>query len=301
MPSLLASEGVAFSYDASIYFSFADSYYIDNNPAGSGISIDPDLGVITGTPTSNASESSPFTLIVIATNNDGTAQGSLGVVIDPLTPPVLISSFPDLQKKVDDAVLVTFSDYFSGADTYEVTGRPAGSGLIVSESNITGTFTASDSDASPYYITVTATNSDGSTSDTFRIDSLTAPSTTTPINDPVLHVDKFYGDPYKAYTDFEGDNWTRFQFYEEGVAFDLGNIKKLTVTLTDSSGTEYTKSSDVNGNLFNLLVGGGKADVRIGQIGAPIGLYYCDLFYFDSTHLKGVRFTAKRSIIIEVR
>jgi len=302
IPSLLIKEGEAFTYDISSYFSLVDSYAILGEPVGSAITINADTGVISGTPNGVDLAASPFTITVIATNSDGTAQGAMGVQVSALSLPVLTQSLPDLSLAVGDAVNISFSNYFSGATSYTVVGRPAGSGLIVGASDITGVFNTSDSDAAPYFLTVTATNSDGSISDTFRIESVSAPSETTPITDPVLQVDKFYGDRFRAFTDYDGDNWTRFQFYEEGVAFALDNATDVSVTLKNiSTGTTYTASSSLDSSYFNLLVGSGKLDVRLGRVGAPVGLYECDVYYYDVTHQNGVRWTAKRSILVEIK
>lgn len=169
IPSLLIKEGEAFTYDISSYFSLVDSYAVLGEPVGSAIAINADTGVISGTPNGVDLAASPFTITVIATNSDGTAQGAMGVQVSALSLPVLTSTIPNVTANVGDTVTVDLANYFTGADSYAIFSVPTSSGLSLSGSVISGVLNSVDFNASPYPVGVSAINTDGSTNTAFSI------------------------------------------------------------------------------------------------------------------------------------
>ena len=112
--------------------------------------------------------------MILGVYSDLGIYGASGVPV----PPALDSPLPDLDLSEGEAVNIQLGTYFSGAVSYGVTGLPAGSGLAFSDSVISGTANTSDSAASPFTLTVTATNADGSVSDAFitEVTDTTAPA-----------------------------------------------------------------------------------------------------------------------------
>ena len=106
-----------------------------------------------------------------ATNSVGSgASASFSFTTDrTLVPPTVSTALPDLNLSEGDTVSINLASFFADAVSYGVTGLPAGSGLSFSGSVISGTANTSDSDASPFTLTVTATNADGSESDSFGV------------------------------------------------------------------------------------------------------------------------------------
>jgi hypothetical protein len=89
----------------------------------------------------------------------------------PVTPepPTLDLALPDLNLSETEAISINLDSYFTGATSYTVSGFPAGSGLSLSGDTISGNATASDTGASPFTLTVTAINGDGSIQDSFGL------------------------------------------------------------------------------------------------------------------------------------
>ena len=106
-----------------------------------------------------------------ATNSVGSgASASFSFTTDRIpVPPTVSTALPDLNLSEGEAVSINLGNYFAGAVSYGVTGFPVGSGLAFSDSVISGTANTSDSAASPFTLTVTATNADGSVSDAFGL------------------------------------------------------------------------------------------------------------------------------------
>jgi len=106
-----------------------------------------------------------------ATNSIGSgASASFSFTTDRIpVPPTVSTALPDLNLSEGEAVSINLGNYFAGAVSYGVTGFPAGSGLAFSDNVISGTANTSDSAASPFTLTVTATNADGSESDAFAV------------------------------------------------------------------------------------------------------------------------------------
>lgn len=76
---------------------------------------------------------------------------------------------PDLSLGETDAVSIDLDNYFSGASSYTLTGIPTDSGLSFSGSALSGNVNKDDVSASPFTLTATATNDDGSINDAFSV------------------------------------------------------------------------------------------------------------------------------------
>jgi len=97
-----------------------------------------------------------------ATNSVGSgASASFAFTTDRIpVPPTVSTALPDLNLSEGEAVSINLDSYFAGAVSYSATGLP--SGLTLSGSVISGTAQAGSAT-----VTVTATNADGSISDSF--------------------------------------------------------------------------------------------------------------------------------------
>jgi len=94
---------------------------------------------------------------------------NLGIYTAAQIPPALTVTLPNLSLSIGNSVNIDLDGYFSDATSYSLTGRPAGSGLILAGRVITGTVNAADRAAFPVRLTVTAINIYGSVSDSFAI------------------------------------------------------------------------------------------------------------------------------------
>lgn len=83
--------------------------------------------------------------------------------------PVLDLPIEDVSATEGDQITINLDGYFTGADSYAVTGLPAGTGLSLSNGTLSGTLSASDASASPFVVSVTAQNSAGSVTDAFTM------------------------------------------------------------------------------------------------------------------------------------
>ncbi|MFO0825009.1 MAG: DUF4214 domain-containing protein [Gemmataceae bacterium] len=123
-----------------------------------GLSINATTGRITGTISSGASTSSPYTVKVTATN--GTNQGS-ATFTWTVNPPAPTITVPATQQNVNGAVVsgvtVTATGTGSGAITYSASNLPSGLTINSTTGVISGTISNTGSNTSPYKVTVSAT------------------------------------------------------------------------------------------------------------------------------------------------
>ena len=108
------------------------------------------------------------------------------------------------------------------------------------------------------------------------------------------------GRPYRVKVKDGASNWTQINLYNDGSPHILNNYTELKVSLSDGVNTYEADSANVP-LVFDASPGGGKFNVRLGKVSAPVGLYYLDVYYKDLTHPDYVMFTAERSLIVEVR
>ena len=94
------------------------------------------------------------------------------VVLTSATAPTLDSAVPDQSFTEGDTVNLDLSAYFAGTvASYSITGLPASTGLSFNTSTgmLSGTANSNDTAASPFNLTVTASNTEGSANDTFAV------------------------------------------------------------------------------------------------------------------------------------
>lgn len=99
----------------------------------------------------------------------GDKQSALSATTRAAVLPTQDVVIPDLSLGETDAVSIDLNNYFSGANSYSLTGIPAGSGLSFSGSVLSGNVNKDDIAASPYTLTATAFSADGSIQDVFEV------------------------------------------------------------------------------------------------------------------------------------
>lgn len=167
-------------------------------------------------------------------------QTNLGIVttIDAYTPsdppvgaPTLVSPIPDQTGTQGSAFSLTFSSYFTGATSYSVSGLPGSSGLSESSDGVlSGTPAAADVSASPYALTLRATNAGGNTDDIAAFTFSSSSGTT--------HVSGDVGDSTKTTIDCD--------------TFDGGVDPGDTIELTSGS-RGAVEIRDCHGNASNPI------------------------------------------------
>ena len=157
--------GVAFSYQVTA----------SNNPTGfgatglpTGLSIDPNSGIISGIPTDAGSS----TVTVTATNGSGTGSFSLTITINPGLP--VITSATSATGQVGSAFSYQIVAS-GGASSFAASGLPTGLSVDPVAGLVSGTPTAAGTSS----VTLTATNSVGSATATLALTILSAPPSLT--------------------------------------------------------------------------------------------------------------------------
>lgn len=198
-------------------------------------------------------------------------QTNIGIVttIDAYTPsdpppgaPTLLTSIPDQTGTQGSAFSLTFSTYFSGAASYSVIGLPGSSGLSESSDGVlSGTPAAADVSASPYPLTLRATNAGGNTDELVNFSFSSSSGTT--------HVSGDVGDSTKTTIDCD--------------TFDGGVAPGDTIELTSGS-RGAVEIRDCNGNASNpIRVRKSASATRLTITGGGGG---ADAFLVrDSTHV----------------
>ena len=168
-----ASDGQAFSLDLS--GNFSDAVDMDTPLVFSATGLPVNLsisagGVISGTIDSSASQGGPnsdgvYPVVVTVTDNDGgTATDSFDITVTNVAPTnsgIADQTATDGEViSLDAATVGGFADGDSDALTFSVSGLPASLSMDAA-GLITGTLTASDSQNSPYNVSVTADDGEG--------------------------------------------------------------------------------------------------------------------------------------------
>lgn len=105
--------------------------------------------------------------------NDGTGVGS-SATISFIVLPSVTNPFVDLIRTEGQLLQLEVDSNIQDATTITVTGIPSGSGLAYSNGILSGNLNSVDKANSPYTLTVTATNENGNTVDTFTVTTLVA-------------------------------------------------------------------------------------------------------------------------------
>ena len=127
-----------------------------------GLAIDPSTGLISGTIQAGDAANGPYVVTVTFTDADGSAgQTFLWNVTDP----VMVTAPADQSGVEGGAVALPMAgvDANGAALAWTATGLPAGLAINAGSGVISGIPTAGDAVAGPYVVTVTATDSGGST------------------------------------------------------------------------------------------------------------------------------------------
>src|SRR5438874_2193739 len=151
--------GVAFSYQITATNS-PTSFNATGLPAG--LTVNTTNGLISGTPTTAGT----YSVTISGTNGSGTGNATLTLTIKP-PPPVITSSLT-----ATGQVGVAFSYSITATNnptSYNATGLPAGLSVNTTTGVISGTPAAGTDTASPYSVTISATNSGGTRSATLTL------------------------------------------------------------------------------------------------------------------------------------
>ena len=173
--------GVPFSDGIAATGAPAPTYSVTAGTLPDGLSLDPQTGAITGTPTT----AGPYDFTVTATNSVGSSSVRLTGTVEA-APELPDTSVPVFVDDVIDALVVgvPFSDGIAAtgepAPTYSVTAGSLPDGLSLDPN--TGAITGTPTTAGPYDFTVTADNGIGSLS--VRLTGTVEPDPTVPVAIP---------------------------------------------------------------------------------------------------------------------
>jgi putative Ig domain-containing protein len=139
------------------------TYSASGLPAG--LSINTSTGEISGTVSSTAGASSPYSSSVTASDGQGSdTENFTWTVTDPTTPVVTAPGDKSNNEGASVNLQISASDGDNDTLTYSASGLPPGLAINASTGAITGTISAGAASNSPYSSSVTA--GDGSSSDT---------------------------------------------------------------------------------------------------------------------------------------
>ncbi len=151
----------------------AGDLYFGATGLPAGLTINSTTGLISGTLAYTDAETQGGTYTVTATAYDGGNSSSASTtftwtVLDTTPAPVLPNPGNQVNSEGDAVSLVMGASAPDGLPlTYSATGLPAGLSLNTSTGVISGVIAANAGGSSPYNVTVTATDADGSTSQSF--------------------------------------------------------------------------------------------------------------------------------------
>jgi hypothetical protein len=165
-----AGDIVSVSVSATDSDNYALTYSATGLPAG--LSLDSNSGVISGTIADNAGQATPYSVTITATDSSAPESTSQTFNWTVSAPSMTLYSPGDQTNLGGDIVSVSFSatDSDNYPLTYSATGLPAGLSLDSNSGVISGTIADNAGQATPYSVTITATDSSApeSTSQTFN-------------------------------------------------------------------------------------------------------------------------------------
>ena len=154
--------------------SASDGYALTYNVTGlpPGLIFDPNSGIITGTIANNAASASPYVVTITATDASSGVSATQTLPWS-VNPPIVSLIAPSDQTNLagDQVYVVPSASASDGyALTYNVTGLPPGLTFDPNSGIITGTLANNAASASPYVVTITATDASSgiSASQTFN-------------------------------------------------------------------------------------------------------------------------------------
>jgi len=141
----------------------------------SGLVIDPETGVITGTLLSGTSADGPYVVAITATDAAGASVTTEFVWEVENVDPVIVSPLPAIAANDGEAVTIPTASNFGDTDgddlTFSATGLPEGLMIDPETGVISGTISGSSSVDGPYEVTVTVSDPEGGeVSSTFTLD-----------------------------------------------------------------------------------------------------------------------------------
>ena len=219
----VGTQGLAFGpLDISGNFSDPDGdvlrFGVTGLPVSSGLSIDTNTGVLSGTPTNADALASPIAVTIIASDNAESATDTFELLVNNINDaPVLI--MPIANQNATEATpfgpldtSVNFSDPDGDILQFSVIGLPVGSGLSMNTNTgvLSGTPTNADALASPISVTITAADAQPlSVSDTVMLAVTNVnddPFVVAAIGDQIVNEDALLAlDVSGAFDDIDGD------------------------------------------------------------------------------------------------
>lgn len=242
----IGDDGTTASLDVSTAFDDPDGDTLTFGATGlpPGLNIDTATGLITGTIDNSASLTSPFTVVITASDGTGNVTDTFEWTVSNPAPQVA-SPTPD-QSDLDNAPVslnagAAFVDPDGDALSFTATGLPAGLSIDPASGLISGTIDNSASQFAPYTVIVTANDGEGgTTSDSFQwiitnpaptaIDDVAVTTEDTLVSGNVLNND----------LDPDGDDLS--------VSTSLvSNAANGTVVMAADGSFTYTPDADFNG------------------------------------------------------
>ncbi len=146
-----------------------------------GLQIDPESGVITGTLDSNASQQGPYTVTVTATDSAGATTTS-DFLINAINDPVEARPATPINLQDGQVIDLPVTNLFNSPDgdrlSYAVSGLPDGLQFDTRTGVISGTVPSDASENGPFTITVTADDGQGGSATTDLLLDVTNPAPT---------------------------------------------------------------------------------------------------------------------------
>ena len=165
-----ATDGTAVSIDTGPSFSDPDGDALSFSAAGlpGGLAIDPATGAITGSLPNDTSATSPFAVIVTATDAQGASVDASFTLT--VTNPEPVTTGIAAQTDIDGATVSiaagpSFSDPDGDALSFSAAGLPGGLAIDPATGAITGSLPNDTSATSPFAVIVTATDAQGASVD----------------------------------------------------------------------------------------------------------------------------------------
>ena len=121
-------------------------------------------GSLTGTPNASMVTNSPYSMRARGVNADGTSAWiTFTATVNQSTAAGFFGPIPNQNLSEGTAFSVNLSSYYTNANSYTISGRPAGSGINFDTATgvLSGTPNSADAAAAPFVLTITAINPDG--------------------------------------------------------------------------------------------------------------------------------------------
>ena len=160
-----ATTGTAYTGTVAATGSPAPTYAVTSGSLPDGLTLNADTGAITGTPTTAGT----YDFTITASNSEGSASQSYTIVVSPpaLAPPSITTTSLPTSATTGTAYAATVAATGNPAPTFSVTSGSLPDGLTLNAD--TGAITGTPTTAGTYDFTITASNSEGSASQSYTI------------------------------------------------------------------------------------------------------------------------------------